>query len=180
MTIQEAIRKYGIEPVDYGPNKGKVIIRNLPKAAAEKDDLMKQVPEIKKYFKAEKAKEEAERARREANVKAIPGLQEILKLRADLERWHEAFNRSFEGEGACGGLGVGPMPQGDEKALLTKYPQAAAYLKVRAKAEKSNYELAGIGQKALDRFEDDPSKWREIVADMDEEISAEVDRHVWD
>ena len=180
MKIEEAIRKYGIEPVDYGPNKGKVLIRNMPKASSEKGSLMKQVPEIKEYFKVKKAKAEAERARREANVASIPGLKEIVKLREELVRWHEAFNRSFDGEDACGGLGVGPKPEGDEKALLKQYPQAAAYLRVQAEAEKNNYELREIGQKALNRFEDDPSKWQEIVADMDKEISAEVDRHVWD
>ena len=180
MKIEEAIRKYGIEPVDYGPNKGKVFIRDMPKAAAKKAELMKAIPEIKKYFADKDAKEKAERARREANVASIPGLKEITKLREALARWHEAFNRSFEGEGACGGLGVGPKPEGDEKALLKQYPQAAAYLRVQAEAEKNNYELREIGQKALNRFEDDPSKWQEIVADMDKEISAEVDRHVWD
>ena len=78
MKIEEAIRKYGIEPVDYGPNKGKVLIRNMPKASSEKGSLMKQVPEIKEYFKVKKAKAEAERARREANVASIPGLKEIV------------------------------------------------------------------------------------------------------
>ena len=172
------IKEYSIETITYGPNAGKLIIRHMPKDASKKAELMAAVEEIKKYFADQKAAEDAKRARRAANVAAIPGLQEIEALRDALAKWNNEFEKSFDR--GCGGLGVGPRPEGDEEALLKQYPQAAAYLKVQAEAEKNNYELREIGQKALNRFEDDPSKWQEIVADMDKEISAEVDRHVWD
>ncbi len=180
MAIEEMIREYNIEPVRFGPNKGKVGIYRMPKAAAKKAELMKAIPEIKKYFADKDAKEKAERARRKANVDSIPGLSEIKALRADLDRWHDEFNRSFEGEGACGGLGVRDHPKGDEKALLKQYPQAAAYLRVQAEAESANYELAAIGRKALDRFEDAPQNWKKIVADMDADLERNVDEHIWD
>jgi len=178
MTIEEMIKEYSIETITYGPNAGKLIIRHMPKDASKKAELMAAVEEIKKYFADQKAAEDAKRARRAANVAAIPGLQEIEALRDALAKWNNEFEKSFDR--GCGGLGVGPRPEGDEEALLKQYPQAAAYLKVQAEAEKNNYELREIGQKALNRFEDDPSKWQEIVADMDKEISTEVDRHVWD
>jgi hypothetical protein len=178
MTIEEMIKEYSIETITYGPNAGKLIIRHMPKDANKKAELMAAVEEIKKYFADQKAAEDAKRARRAANVAAIPGLQEIEALRDALAKWNDEFEKSFDR--GCGGLGVGPRPEGDEEALLKQYPQAAAYLKVQAEAEKNNYELRKIGQKALNRFEDDPSKWQEIVADMDKEISEFADRHMWD
>ena len=180
MTVEEMIRKYEIEPVTYGKDKGKILVRNQPKDTNERATFMAAVPEIKKYFSDKQAKKAAERARRDTNVVAIPGLKEIEELRNALARWHYKFERSFEGESACGGMGVGPKPKGDEKALLEQYPQAAAYLKVRAESESENYELSSIGKKALNRFEDTPENWKEIIADMDQDIKEFTDRHFWD
>lgn len=178
MTIEEMIREYSIDPITYGPDAGKIIIRNMPKDASKKAELRAAVEEIKKYFADQKAAEDAKRARRAANVAAIPGLQEIEALRDAIAKWNYEFEKSFDR--GCGGLGVGPRPEGDEEALLKQYPQAAAYLRVRAVSEKSNYELSAIGKRALDRFEDAPEDWEKIVADMDKEISEFADRHMWD
>lgn len=177
MTVMEAIKKYEISPVAYGPNAGKVMIRRPPEDAVEKAVLMKLIPGIKLYFSEKKSIEEAESARRKANVASIPGLKEIEALREAVADWNYKFEKSFDD---CGGLGVGPKPKGDEKALLEQYPEAAAYLRVKQEAQSSNYRLSGIGRKALERFEDAPENWKQIVADMDKEIKAFIDEHAWD
>jgi hypothetical protein len=41
MTVEEEIRNYEIEPITYGSNKGKIIVRNPPKDATEKADCAK-------------------------------------------------------------------------------------------------------------------------------------------
>ena len=177
MEIEEMIEKYSISPIGYGPNNGKIAVQNPPKSSVDRAALIARVPEIKKYFSDKKTAEDAERARREANIASIAGLKEITDLQEAMAKWNYEFEKSFD---ECGGLGVGPRPQGDEKELLKKYPQAAAYLEVRRESEKSNDELATIGKKALDRFEDAPENWESIVADMKKEISEFVDRHIWD
>lgn len=180
MTIEEMIKDYEIEPITYGANAGKIIVRYPPKNAADRAKLMATLPEIKKYLADRQAAEDAERARRDANVALITGLKEIEDLREALVEWYDAFNRSFDGKYACGGMGVGPKPEGDEKTLLKQYPQAAAYLRVKRETESANYELMAIGKRALNRFEDAPENWEKIVSDMDKEISEFSDQHAWD
>lgn len=176
MTIEEMIKKYRIVPCTYGPNKGKLAIQRSPRGA-EHDVLMAAVPSIKKYFADQQASEDAERARRKANVASIPGLAEIDALRKSVSDWHRNFNRSFDDE--CR-VGAGKYPEGSETELRKKYPQADAYIRVRAQAEKRNCELAAIGEKALRRFEDDPESWESIVAEMKSALTENSRKHMWD
>lgn len=176
MTVEELIQKFEIEPITYGRDAGKVMVK-VPKNSVDRAALIDRIPEIKKYFSDKKAIEDAERARKEANVASIAGLKEIMDLQEANAKWNYEFKKSFED---CGGLGVGKRPEGDEKELLAKYPQAAAYLRVKAEAEKENYELATIGKKALSSFEDNPSKWEEIISKMDKSISEFSEKHIWD
>lgn len=175
MTVAEAIKKFHIAPIEFGKNAGHlyVVVKNLK----DKAELMQILPEVKAYFAEKKAAEEAERARRKANVESIPGLAEITKLEDALDAWETAFNKSFN---ECGGLGVGPRPQGDLDALLDKYPQAVAYRRVKVKSMSCNYELADIGKRALDRFENDPSTWEAIMADVEKEETEFAEEHAWD
>lgn len=176
--IEKLIEKYGIKPIRVGSNAGKVIVSIAPKSREELSDLESKISEIKTYFSEKLAEEETEKARRKTNIANIPGLKEIESLLDQNERWYEAFNRSFEKE--SGGMETGKRPKGNVSELLKKYPQAAAYLRIKSESEKRNYELADIGQKALNRFEDDPSKWREITADMDKEVKGFTNKHLWD
>jgi hypothetical protein len=45
---------------------------------------------------------------------------------------------------------------------------------------KYNGELASIGQKMLERFEDNPNDWKKIIADMRKEVSENAREHMWD
>lgn len=175
MTIEEMIKKYEIEPCTYGPNKGKLAIRNSP-SGAEHDALMAAVPSIKKYCADQQAAESTERARRKANVASIPGLAEIDALRKSVSDWYRDFNRSFDDE--CR-VSAGKYPEGDEAELRKKYPQADAYIRVRAQAEKRNCELAAIGEKALKRFESNPASWESIMADMESALAESSRRNMW-
>ena len=177
MTVVEAIKKFRISPVEFGKNAGSLYVAAPVKTAKDKSELMAMVPQIKAYFADKKSAEEAERARRKANVANIPGLAEITKFEDAIDAWETAFNKSFD---ECGGLGVGPKPQGDLDALLDKYPQAVAYRRVRVKSMSCNYELADIGKRALDRFGDDPSTWESIMADVEKEETAFAEEHAWD
>lgn len=140
---------------------------------------MAAVTEIKKYLAEQEAEQEEIKARRESNVKAIKGLQEIRDFRNAMAEYNYQYEKSFEDEYAVGGMGI-ERPEGSEKELTEKYPQAAAYLMVHRESERSNYEIARIGRKALERFEDAPDEWETIVADMDKEMKEFVQRHIWD
>lgn len=176
MTAKEMVTMYYITKVTDGPNAGALSVGSMPTNPERKAELMAAVPEIKKYF----AELEETKARRERNVESIAGLQEIQDLRNAMEDYSYRFNKSFEGEFAVGGMGVGKRPEGNEAELLAKYPQAAAYLRVRRQADKTNYELGAIGRRALARFEDAPDEWETVIADMEKELKEKTEQHLWD
>lgn len=177
MTAREMIKKYNItlSPTD----DSKIRIYNIPKSAAEREAIVAAKAEIIATIKADKEAKDAERNRRRQNVESIEGLAELKAAINAWNEWHDALNASFEGEEAVGGMGVGPKPINPER-IKEQYPQAAAYIEVQKMAYKENYKLSAIGQKALDRFEDNPADWEAILDDMKAEEKAFVAESIWD
>lgn len=177
MTARELIKKYDItlSPTD----DSKIRIHNIPKSDAERDAIVAAKAEIIATIKADKEAKEAERDRRRQNVESIEGLAELKAAINAWNEWHDKLNASFDGDEAVGGMGVGPKP-GNPEIIMEQHPQAAAYIEVQKMARKANMKLSAIGQKALERFEDNPAEWEAIVADMKAEEKAFVAESIWD
>lgn len=62
--------------------------------------------------------------------------------------------------------------------MRAAHPQADAYLKARAAAESDNYELAAIGNRALERVVN--GNWEAAMADMEKEKQEWLNEHTWD
>ena len=172
----ELIKKYRISLA------GDDRIRISNTAQVDKDNALDEIKALKpaiitrlEEIKAEKDRAAAERA---AKIAAIEGLAEIKKAQDEIEEWNYRFNKSFEGEYAVGGMGVGKKPDYDLDAMYKKYPTARAYLRAEAESRKSNYEYAAIGRRALEAIINNPEDYENIMATMDAEISASVDRHL--
>lgn len=177
MTARELIKKYNItlSPTD----DSKIRINNVPKDEAAVKEIKAAKAEIIATIKADKEAKEAERDRRRQNVESIEGLAELKAAINAWNEWHDKLNASFEGEEAVGGMGVGPKP-GNPEIIMEQHPQAAAYIEVQKMARKANMKLSAIGQKALERFEDNPADWEAIIADMKAEEKAFVAESIWD
>lgn len=160
---------YGEENIKFGGTKAE-FEKALPLLKEHKAEIIA-------YLKKQEADRKATVKERQAKINAIEGLTEIKNAIYDLNRWEEEFNASFDD---VGGLGVRPKPKYDMDALYKKYPVATAYLKAEKEAEKSNYELSNIGKKALNKIIDCPENYIAIIEEMEREIKAFVERHMWD
>ena len=161
MEVKDLIKKYNLQAVE---KDGKMMVHTRARVPAKdvaaikehREEILKEILDAKEQ--ARKAYEE-----RQAKINAIPGLMEI---KAELEKaadWRRRFNVSFEAESG-GGWGVGPRPQYDFEAAYKRYPQAYAYLKAEREAYKSNYELAAIGRRALEKVI--KGQWEEALDDL--------------
>jgi hypothetical protein len=183
MTVKEMIMKYDIVPEsnDFGNTfTGRLAVRNpkLMKADNAESLIRENKPEILAYFEKEKAEREAKAREKEKRIEAIEGLKEIRSAMAEMEDWKRKFNGSFDGEYAVGGLGVGEYPAHDIKGMLERYPHAAAYLKAEEYSLKTNYELARIGEKALQEVI--YGDFQKAMNDMDADLKAFFEKHLWD
>ena len=142
--------------------RARVPAKDVAAIKEHREEILKEITE---------AKEQEKRAHQERQEKidAIPGLAEI---KAELEKaadWRRKFNASFETESG-GGWGVGPRPDYDFEAAYKKYPQAHAYLIAERESYKSNFELAEIGQRALEKVIN--GQWEEAMNDIKRETEA--------
>lgn len=175
MEVKDLIKKYNLQAVKKDGKmmvhtRARVPAKDVAAIKANRNEILKEILDAKEQ--ARKAYEE-----RQAKINAIPGLSEI---KAELEKaddWRRRFNASFETEDG-GGWGVGPRPNYDFDAAYKKYPQAHAYLIAEQEAYKDNYELAEIGQKALEKVIN--GQWKEAMEDMEQEQEEFVKRHMWD
>lgn len=184
MEIEQLIRKYSLS-LGINPKTGEEGLManlNAVKRDNARDEISAKKQQIMAYLKAERAEKEREAAEakrkaqeRQERIAAIDGLKEIQDAIEDLEQWRYEFEKSFED---IGGLGVRPKPQYDLEAMRAKFPHADAYLRAEEEALKSNYELSAIGKTALEEviFGD----YKKAMENMNAEIKAFVDRHIWD
>lgn len=106
----------------------------------------------------------------------------IAKIDDLVDRWveyHDAFNRSFEGESSIGGMTSVKRPEIKIEDLEAKFPRAPAYRKAVAMSNKSNYEMSKIGLRAVERIlnEDDYEK---VITDMEKDLDEYLARHEFD
>ena len=179
MEVKDLIKKYNLQAVE---KDGKMMVHTRDRVPAKDAAVIKaNREEILKEILKEilDAKEQARKAyqERQAKIDAIPGLLEIKNDLAKAADWRRRFNASFETEDG-GGWGVGPRPNYDFDAAYKKYPQAHAYLIAEKEAYKANYELAEIGQRALEKVIN--GQWKEAMDDLKREEDEFVDRHAWD
>ena len=175
MTVEELVKAYYISL--YGDDK----IKLGSGPAAERDGAIETIkarkPEILSYLLTKRQAEQDRAARRAANRKAIEGLAELEAAHEDLDKWEDEFADSFK---TVGGLGVRPKPEYDFEGMKQKYPGAAALFRAESIANQSNYNLAAIGQKAVDSILDNPADYEQTIAQMDKEYAEEIERHMWD
>ena len=163
-----------------GNPTGIVHIRNVSLCRA--DDAQPIIraakPEIMAVLLERRAAEERAAEEKAAKIAAIPGLQEIQAAQADLARWQQEWDDSFEGEGG-GGVGVREKPEYDLPALCRAYPLAAAYLEAEEFSLSYNYTKASAGRDALDALLDgaDPAQ---TLKSMRAKWAAYVNEHAWD
>ena len=133
-------------------------------------------PEIIAWLKTREAEANAAAEVRRAKIAAIPGLAEIRAAQNEVTAWDKEFNRLAESEDGVSVFRT--RPQYDFAAMSAKYPQAAAYLKAESLSLKSNYELAAIGDKALEMVID--GEWQAALDYIKVENDKFVERHLWD
>ena len=177
MDVKDLIKNYNLQAVE---KDGKMMVHTWATVPAKdvaaikenRDEILKEILD---------AKEQRARAyqERQAKIDAIPGLAEIKAELAKAADWDRRFNASFETEDG-GGWGVEPRPQYDFGAAYKKYPQALAYLvaETLSEAYKRNFELAEIGQRALEKVIN--GQWEEAMDDIKREMDEFTDRHAWD
>lgn len=175
MEVKEFIKKYNLQAVEKDGKmmvftRAKVTAKDVAAIKENRDEILKEIMDAKEQ--KEKAYQE-----RQAKIASIPGLAEIKAALAKAADWNRRFNASFETEDG-GGWGVGPRPQYDFEDAYKKYPQAHAYLIAEREAYKSNYELAAIGQRALEKVIN--GQWEEAMYDLERETNEFTDRHAWD
>lgn len=177
-TVDEIIKRYDI--VLAGDDA--LRIRNT--TAAKRDNAINELKSRKSEIFARlaeiKAAETKAAEERAAKIAAIEGLDEIKKAKIEIEKWNYEFEKSFEGEYAVGGMGVGKKPDYDLQAMYKKYPAAHAYLRAEAQMFKTNDELPAIGRRALNAIIDAPDNYEAIMAKMDAEIKAFAEKHMFD
>lgn len=183
MKVEDMIKEYGISletRLDASGKRiltGRLFVANAQKA--NRDNMVEairfQKDEIAEALIEEYKRAEKKAAEREQKIKEIPGLAEIKKAVADLEKWHSEFNKSFER--GCGGLGVRPKPKYDLESMKKQYPRAAAYLRAEGYSLAANYAKVAAGRKALEKIinGDDPEI---TIKEMENEWTIEAHRLV--
>ena len=120
-------------------------------------------------------------ASKEERIEAIPGLHELeTAIRENLD-YTSAFEKSFDSEDddfIQSHLEPPTVDIQDIPKLRKRYPQADAYLKMRALSNSLNEELAAIGSEALEMVID--GNYDEALAYADEAQRRFCARHAWD
>jgi hypothetical protein len=120
-------------------------------------------------------------ASKEERIEAIPGLRELeTAIRENLD-YISAFEKSFDSEDddfIQSHLEPPTVDIQDIPKLRKRYPQADAYLKMRALSNSLNDELAAIGSEAIEMVID--GNYEEGLAYAEEAQRRFCARHAWD
>lgn len=174
METEKMVKQYDIR-LAVAAGETKLMVVNSPKDKGKIEEIRNRKQEIIEFLRTKEKQEKERYEERIRLISRIEGLSEIENARTALAEWHEAFNASFDD---VGGLGVGPKPEYDFTAALKKYPRAAAYLKAKEYAEKTNHELYSIGKKALEEVI--YGDYEKAMTDMESELKDFKERHAWD
>lgn len=161
LTTPGLIKRYGVA------ESGNGMISASNADAAQQDGMEKVVaeikarkPEILAWFQSQRDAQAA----RQARIDAIPGLTKLRAAYAERAEYRRRFNRSFDGDYAVGGMGVGPRPTVDMEALKRMYPVAAAYLIAEDKYNSENFRISGIGWDVMEMIIASPRKYAAAMA----------------
>ena len=179
MTAEELIAKYGI--ILTGNEKGiRVTAVDLMKREGAEETVKSHAKEIYQILIDRKMAEEKAAEERKAKVNAIPGLKEILSAHADIGKYEDEWEDSFQD---VGGLDVRPKPKYNFNEMRAKYPQAFAYIRAMNMEEKSG--LEAVAREAMNLILD--GDWEQAVKNMDAAAAEErkreeewVNNHMWD
>ena len=179
MTAEELIAKYGI--ILTGNEKGiRVTAVDLMKREGAEEAVKLHAKEIHQLLRDRKTAEKKAAEERKAKVNAIPGLKEILSAYADIGKYEDEWEDSFND---VGGLGVRPKPKYNFNEMRAKYPQAFAYIRAMNMEEKSG--LEAVAREAMNLILD--GDWEQAVKTMDAAAAEErkreeewVNTHMWD
>ena len=174
MTVSEMIEKYRI----YLHSETQLGVKGSP-SKADLEEIKAHKPEIIAELVRREADKKAAFEERERKIHAIPGLDEIKAAMRDVAAWDREYDRRFD-EYDVGSADMRPRPEYDIDAMLEQHPAAAAYIKADKAASSANYEIASIGQRALDAIIDDPDDYASAIDKMDAETKAFAERHMWD
>lgn len=176
--------------LEIAKQKGQIAI--LEKAQAADAALMNDQP-TPQPPKKDAAKRQKATPKREQNgqkkaaskqeteeKKEIPGLAEAQNLIDAWDKYQAAFQASFEGENAVGGMTNAQKPQITVEDYLKDHPAAAAYLRAENESLKTNYELSAIGKRALDAIKANPDEYAAAIAQMEADLHAYSNAHMWD
>lgn len=172
MTSQELIDRYQIFLDAYVDQSTKKVVYtgkirfHTPKNEDHLEAIKANKAEIVAILEKKRDEREAEYQAYSDKVDAIEGLKEIRSAQRELEQWHQAFERSFYGPNACGGLNVPPKPQLDIAAMRKAYPRADAYLKANQYSYAEHdvkAKLGRIAEKKILNGED----YAEAIAEME-------------
>ena len=186
MTIQEMIKEFNIKLDMKGrefkeyPATGRVAVIDIPsgrincrnvRTQEQRDMIIANKAAIFEYLMAERNAALKADEEREEKIGAIEGLKEIKDALRELEDWSDAWENSFSKD--FGGQGVGPKPNHDIKAMLQKYPRAAAYLEAEKEIFKHTWYYSEAGKKARERIINEPENYSEAIAEMRATIEKE-------
>lgn len=178
MKIEEIVKKYKVSL--YNPSAEYRAENNLPDGEllyVENIDLLKS-DDMSDYIREHKQEIIDFLKEKEAKISSIPGLKEIETAENERQNFRHNFNAAFDSENAAGIQANLKMPDSDPTALRKKYPQADAYLQMKALAGSYNFELSAIGNKAIEMVVD--GDWQEALKYADHEQQKLVEKHQWD
>ena len=169
MTAEELIARYGI--IIPAGNEKK--IRTTEPELVEREGAAAAIKaHAKEIYNILKAREEAEKKADEehkAKVNAIPGFRKVMAAYADMWKYSDEWEDSFED---VGGLGVRPEPKYNFKEMRAEYPQAFAYIRAMNMEEKPRLEK--VAKEAMDLILD--GKTEEAIKNMNKAEEAEKKR----
>lgn len=174
--IEEIITKYHVTVVEENKIKIPAKYAEIAKKDNMIDTIISYKPLILNYFRNKEEAERRQAEEREAKIKAIEGLDEIMGCREAWAKWRRDFNHMMD---TGSGVMSTPRPATSEKELRSKYPRANAYLAALAEANKSNFELSAIGNTALEKIINGED-YKQVADDMQQDISNFVNRHFYD
>lgn len=171
--IAELIEKYDIQITD-----GNLATPRMDQI--KRDGMLETIKanlaDIKSYILDQQAAIKKAAEDKANKIKAIEGLDKINECRDAWAAYQHDFSKMMET--GCGYM-TAKKPETKVEDLRAEYPRADAYLKAEAEASRSNYELAAIGKKAMERIisgEDHET----VISDMDADIKAFASKHLWD
>lgn len=178
MTIKEVVEKYRVSL--YNPSAEYRAENNLPDGEllyVENIELLKS-DNMSDFIREHKQEIIDFLKEKEAKIASILGLKEIEAAEKEWWNFRHNFNAAFDSENAAGIQAGLQMPDSDPAALRKKYPQADAYLQMKALAGSYNFELSAIGNKAIEMVID--GDWQAALKYADHEQQKLVEKHQWD